>query len=900
VIRGNAKAVSEQVREEAMRLLLRQIRLSLWILLCAGVGLATADLVFSGWRSPALHFCNLSLLAILGLALRAVERSGPGPRITAMALLTVAVFCLFTALSGILRGDDATPTLLILVLVMVTATVFTWGIAPQVATVTIAVLAIAASVVGVNGSLAETRYAAVLTIAFAFGVSVWIAYERERVRLSMAIQSLQQQRDRARLESEERFRAVVQNSSDIIIIEGPDAVPTYISPAAKRVLGVDPEKMVGASSWAPIHPDDLVTAQERFQEVVNSPGGFVTAEFRVRHADGSWVTLETVATNLLDNPYVEGIVVHARDVTARKRAEEETEALLEIARDVGGTLDFSEMLDRVQRRLAVLLPCDRVATFYWDPARELFHTVGHYNIPEHLADAAAALEFRRGELVTERLDSLRPLVINDIRQQQWFPIELLQHFEIGALVGVPLFVHGRMVGALVASRVAPDRPFDRAQVRLFEGIGRHVAVAIGTVELYRTQQEDAAVASALARVGEELITSLNTPGQLLARVCRLTAEVLGCEVAHTYLWQPEANAYVPVTGYGDTPEQWETVGALHISPEIMAPLLPILERDEIAQLLLAEARDPASVALRAYYGMKLAVYMALRRGGEVFGVQAALYRSRVQPLSDQQQRIARGMMHLASLALENARLVEELERANRFNSEFVASMSHELRTPLNVIIGYNDLLLDGAFGSVTAEQRDTVQRASRSAHELLDLVNATLDLSRFEAKTVMLDLQEVSVPELVEELVRETRPRATKTGLGLRAQVPPGLPLLRTDPLKLKMVLKNLMGNALKFTDRGSVAIEARALDGGMEFAVHDTGIGIPPELRSTIFEPFRQADEIRSGQRGGAGLGLYIVRRLLDMLGGRVSVESEVGRGSTFRVWIPFAEGRQPRSGAV
>jgi signal transduction histidine kinase len=257
-------------------------------------------------------------------------------------------------------------------------------------------------------------------------------------------------------------------------------------------------------------------------------------------------------------------------------------------------------------------------------------------------------------------------------------------------------------------------------------------------------------------------------------------------------------------------------------------------------------------------------------------------------------RIARGMAQLASMAIENAQLVEQLERANRLRSEFVATMSHELRTPLNVIVGYNELLLDGVFGALTGDQLDPLRRVDKSARELLDLINATLDMSRLEGGRVPVEVQDVWVPDLLREIEGEVRGSGERPDLQLIWQVPATLPYLRTDRIKLKMVLKNLISNAVKFTERGSVTIAAISDDGQVEFTVADTGIGIAPEAQEFIFEPFRQGDSSITRRHGGVGLGLYIVRRLMDLLGGTIALDSEIGRGSIFRVRLPAAHTRR------
>ena len=278
----------------------------------------------------------------------------------------------------------------------------------------------------------------------------------------------------------------------------------------------------------------------------------------------------------------------------------------------------------------------------------------------------------------------------------------------------------------------------------------------------------------------------------------------------------------------------------------------------------------------------------LRRGGELVGFHTVDYCGRDEVLGKRHERIGRGIGQLASLALENVRLIEELERANRLKSDFVATMSHELRTPLNIIMGYNDLLLDGGFGPMTEEQVDTLQRIAKSAEELLELITATLDLSRLDAGQVRLDLKAIDLADLVSELDAEISGLRGNPNVDFAWDVALELPELRSDPVKLKVVLKNLIGNAIKFTHAGRVVVRLRARDGGVEITVADTGVGIAREMLPVIFEPFRQGEPAMTRQHRGVGLGLYIVRRVLDVLGGTIDAESTVGQGSTFRVWVP------------
>ncbi len=239
-------------------------------------------------------------------------------------------------------------------------------------------------------------------------------------------------------------------------------------------------------------------------------------------------------------------------------------------------------------------------------------------------------------------------------------------------------------------------------------------------------------------------------------------------------------------------------------------------------------------------------------------------------------------------------LMQDLARSEKTRAEFVSNLSHELRTPLNVIIGYSDMLLDDAFGALAADPGQAIGKIRRQARELLDLVNTTLELSRVEAGRIPLEVEPVDVAALVSEIEEETAVLIDGKDVLLVRDLPEKITQPNTDPIKLRVIVKNLVTNAMKFTERGSVRISGRDINDGIELAVSDTGPGIPLDQRQSIFEAFQQGDSAR-GQRG-AGLGLHIVSRLLAVLGGTIALESEVGVGSEFRIWIPLVREQSTR----
>lgn len=242
----------------------------------------------------------------------------------------------------------------------------------------------------------------------------------------------------------------------------------------------------------------------------------------------------------------------------------------------------------------------------------------------------------------------------------------------------------------------------------------------------------------------------------------------------------------------------------------------------------------------------------------------------------------------ARLAAVNARLAEEARRAHAGKSEFLATVAHELRNPLSAIIGYSDLLREGAFAEGQAAD-DAVGRIHAQAIDMFDILQNLLDADKADSGTLRLELAELAVAEFLQRLREELPPGWDKPGVRLEWIEPPAATLV-TDARKLRAILRNLIHNAIKYTSEGRVLVAATAHADAVEFVVSDTGDGIPAADLPHIFDRFRQARN--ESRAGGVGLGLHIARRFVDALGGEIHVESEVGSGSRFALRLP----RQPR----
>jgi signal transduction histidine kinase len=243
----------------------------------------------------------------------------------------------------------------------------------------------------------------------------------------------------------------------------------------------------------------------------------------------------------------------------------------------------------------------------------------------------------------------------------------------------------------------------------------------------------------------------------------------------------------------------------------------------------------------------------------------------------------------ASLALHKARLVEAAQEANDTKSAFLATVSHELRTPLTALTGYGELLADEILGPLTAPQADVVERMRVVTHQLTAMIEEILTFSALEAGREVVRPAPTDAAEVVLAVATVVEPLAEQKGLAFAAVVPPTAPPLVTDADKLRQILVNLCGNAVKFTPAGAVSLAVEADGGALRCAVRDTGVGIAEGDLPRLFHPFTQLDQGLTRRFGGTGLGLYISQRLARLLGGRIDVESAPGAGSTFTLTIPL-----------
>ena len=343
-------------------------------------------------------------------------------------------------------------------------------------------------------------------------------------------------------------------------------------------------------------------------------------------------------------------------------------------------------------------------------------------------------------------------------------------------------------------------------------------------------------------------------------------------------------------------QRWVQANDAHFS-SFIAGMLVSADQRRVGEIGLIDAKTGEPMPVEAIAGKILsehgeltAVVTILHDRREAIE-KAQLYEQLKQASDELERKIQAATADIAQQNELLRRQAIELEQASALKSQFLANMSHEFRTPLNAMLGYTSMLLQGVAGPIEAPVKRQLGRVESNGRHLLTIINEILDISRIEAGRMPLQLSRFKIPDLVAEVKAELEPIILRSKLTLVLELQKDLPPISSDRQKVKQILLNLLSNALKFTHQGSVTINARAnpRERTVTLSVTDTGIGIAPPDQDKIFEDFRQLDNSPTRAYGGTGLGLSICRRLAQMLDGRISVQSHVGKGSTFTLTLPI-----------
>jgi signal transduction histidine kinase/putative methionine-R-sulfoxide reductase with GAF domain len=589
------------------------------------------------------------------------------------------------------------------------------------------------------------------------------------------------------------------------------------------------------------------------------------------------------------------------------RSVEELRALGEVGQAVSGSLDIESVLTSIVTHAVDLSQAEAGTIYEFDEAAQVFVPRANYGMTEAVIEALRQSRIRVGDGGIGQAAATRAAVqIPDLQKEPNYALPFLLEAGYRALLAVPLLREGRVIGGLVVRRKMAGA-FPQAVVDVLQTFATQSVIAIQNARLFREIDEKSRALEELSRNQAQLSrlsTALQEPLSLaeqLTRVLDAARQVVGLD--HLYIWTPTAtgDGFVVSAGAGLSSSDWRDLVGVVIPMDEAGALAAVYREGE--PLLFTEAHPlPEKYRLRLPYSaiaalrIKSFLVSPMIARGRTVGVLSADNRLSWAPIPAHTVDLLHAFAAQAAVAVENARLFQEiqdkgreLELASKHKSQFLANMSHELRTPMNAVLGYTDLILDGIFGDVPEPIRDTVERIKSNGQHLLGLINDVLDLSKMEAGQLTLSLADYAMEEVVYSVVSAVESLAAGKKLTLEAIVPPDLPPGRGDERRLTQVLLNLAGNAIKFTDTGRVTIEARAAGGAFVVSVSDTGPGIADADQGKIFEEFQQADSSSTRTKGGSGLGLSISRRIVELHGGRLWMESVLGEGSTFHFMLPL-----------
>ena len=580
-----------------------------------------------------------------------------------------------------------------------------------------------------------------------------------------------------------------------------------------------------------------------------------------------------------------------------KEALERQTALAEILRVISRSpTDVQPVLDAIAESAARFCAAEDVSVGLMEG--DIYRPRAHHGpIEVNLAAATGRLgpTFVSGRSMIER----RTIHVPDLQAEaDTYPDGAAVSPTTRAIVATPLLSADGPIGAMFLRRTEAI-PFTERQIALAETFAAQAVIAIENVRLFNETKDALERQTALAEILRVIAASPSDIAPVLDAIAASAARFCVAE-----------NVSVILQGEDGLLQVRARVGPLDVKVPPWA-----VDRTTVSGRSIVEARTiqvpdlqaagdeyPLGQAQALALGERTTLAAPLIRDGRAIGV-LFLRRGEVRPFSDKQVELVKVFADQAVIAIENVRLISEIQAksaqleganldlaaASRHKSEFLANMSHELRTPLNAIIGFSDVLGQRLFGELNERQAEYTQDIASSGRHLLDLVNEILDLSKIEAGRMELEPSEFAVVDTIRGALAFVRERAARHSIDLTEDLAADLGTVAADERKVRQVLLNLLSNAVKFTpDGGRISVSAWRRDGEVEVAVRDTGIGIAREDQAKVFDEFQQVGKPSDRSREGTGLGLTLAKRFIELHGGRIWVESEVGAGTTFTFAIP------------
>jgi signal transduction histidine kinase len=465
---------------------------------------------------------------------------------------------------------------------------------------------------------------------------------------------------------------------------------------------------------------------------------------------------------------------------------------------------------------------------------------------------------------------------------------LSERFGFRSVLSVPLLREGTPIGSISIRRVEAA-PFGEKHVRQLETFADQAVIAIENARLFRALQDRVGELQALGEVGQAVSSTLDLEEVLTTIVINAT-RLAGADGGVVYEYDDAQDVFEVRAADGMSDDMVATLRAARIRLGESAVGRAGADRApyQVADVASSDLLDPSVRERTLAVGLRSVLAVPLLREGRVLG-GLVMSRRASGAFPSEVVSLLQTFATQSALAIDNARLYRAVEEATRHKSAFLANMSHELRTPLNAIIGYSEMLQEEAEEIGEEAFIPDLQKVNAAGKHLLGLINDILDLSKIEAGRMDLYLEDFEVGHLVRDVEAIVQPLVEKNGNALVVECPDDVGSMHADQTKVRQTLFNLLSNAAKFTDHGTISLRVeRESDDWITFAVSDTGIGMTQEQLGRLFEAFSQAEASTRARYGGTGLGLAISRHFCRLMGGDLTVESSYGRGSTFTVRLP------------
>jgi PAS domain S-box-containing protein len=714
-------------------------------------------------------------------------------------------------------------------------------------------------------------------------------------------------------EADAKLAAIVESSNDAILGKTLEGTITSWNRGAEQTYGYLASEAIGRNI-SMLAPPERRQEMEQILEKIRRGERVDNADTMRVHKDGRRLDIYLTVSPIKDvDGKIIGASTIARDITQRKRREHAMQFLAEASTALASSLDYETTLTTVAQ-LAVPHFADwcsvdmeneggtvsRLAVAHIDPEKVAWaHELQERYPPDPSEPHGVHNVLRTGqsEFYPEIPDEMLVQGAHDAEH-----LEVMRRIGFRSAMLVPLKVRGKTLGVITFVNAESRRNHTKEDLALAEDLANRAALAVDNAYLYRVEQQTRLAAE---RTSDRLMRSQ-------AVTTALSQSLTSQQVASAVIEQgmKSLNAYAgTVATLNDSGTEFEIIATLGFPLEVVdkwrrfpasaSVAIADAVRDNEPVIIedFAEwtGRYPALGPLSSVTGSRALVAFPLTVKGRTIGALGLSF-SEIQKFNDEDHAFMRALAQQCAQALERAQLYEterrlrtEAEEANRIKDEFLATVSHELRTPLTAIVGWSSMLRMSKFDpETTAHALETIERNAKAQTEIIEDL---LDISRIITGKLRLDVAQVQLDSIISTALDAIRPTAETKGIKINTKIEPGAGIVWGDPARLQQVMWNLLTNAIKFNLKGgSIDVRLERVESHVQIIVNDTGQGISPDFLPFVFERFRQADGTITRAHGGLGLGLSIVRHLVELHGGTIHAESAgEGRGATFTVALPL-----------